>query len=426
MSSKWDIIVIGAGILGLSSAYHIKRLNPQVRILVIDQLGGAGQGNTAKSAGGYRNVLASEKNRVLAESTIDWFNHLQEDRGYDIKLTRIGYFWLLNEERFSKVKNVFRRMEEEGVELEFFEKEEIKKMVPGLVTDLDDEGEFMGLESLDVGVLGVRCGTIDTDALSRAIEKEYVRIGGEVRYNTRADRLILKPETELEIPGEPFVWQDSRIKGVETNRGEILADTTIVAAGVWSERLLDPIGLDSMMRPKKRVVFVFKDPRLDPLFNVKGLNEHNVLPLTHIPSLNIYMKPDLVENSIWLACADSFGRKYGLEDDPQPERELYTEDIYHALVKHFPCFRDLRPINMWAGQRAVNSFDLIPVVNPAPGMIYVGAATGNGILKSDALGRIVASMYSGNESAELYGGRRIKVTDLGVDERDLERETFRV
>jgi glycine/D-amino acid oxidase-like deaminating enzyme len=138
------------------------------------------------------------------------------------------------------------------------------------------------------------------------------------------------------------------------------------------------------------------------------------------------MKPDISEGSIWLACADGFGRKYGLEDDPQPEGDLYSNNVYHALVRYLPCFKDVRPVNMWAGQRAVNGYDMIPVVAPAPGMIYVGAATGNGILKCDALGRIVAALHADEEEAELYDGRRFRVSDIGIDSRNIDRETFKV
>jgi glycine/D-amino acid oxidase-like deaminating enzyme len=419
-----DVLVIGAGVLGLSSAYHLKRRNPDKRVLVIDMLSGPGQGNTAKSAGGFRNVLASEKNYLLADSTIDWFFHLQNILGYDIKLAQIGYLWLLSKSRHRKMRTVLDTMRGRGIEFKTFDKQELVYLIPDLVPDIEDE--MLDLESIDVGVMGVKCGTVDTDALTKSYEHEFKKLGGEVQYNTEATELVLRPEKELDIPGEPFTWQDIVVTGTKTSRGDIQAETTIVAAGVWSERLLDPIGFDSMMRPKKRVMFVFKNEMLQRFFDVKGFTDYNTIPLTHIPSASVYLKPDLSEGSIWLACADSFGRRFGLEDDPQPEGELYSNNVYHALVRYLPCFRDVRPMNMWAGQRAVNGYDMIPVVAPAPGMIYVGAATGNGILKCDALGRIVTALFANEEEAELYGDRSFRVSDIGIDSRNIERETFKV
>ena len=277
-----DVLVIGAGVLGLSSAYHLKRQNPEKKIIVIDRLSGPGQGNTAKSAGGFRNVLASEKNYLLADSTIDWFFHLQNDLGCDIKLAQIGYLWLLSESLHRGLRPVFDRMLGMGIELKFFEKDELRSLIPDVVTDIGED-EAMGLEPIDVGVMGTKCGTVDTDALTRCYESGFLKLGGGVRYNTTATKLILKPENELDIPGEPFVWQDINVAGAETDRGDIQADTTVVAAGVWSERLLDPIGFDSMMRPKKRVMFVFNDPRLKGLLDVKGFNPHNTIS-SHTPA----------------------------------------------------------------------------------------------------------------------------------------------
>jgi glycine/D-amino acid oxidase-like deaminating enzyme len=151
-----------------------------------------------------------------------------------------------------------------------------------------------------------------------------------------------------------------------------------------------------------------------------------MLPFTQIPGISVYLKAEPTEGSVWLGCADDFGRRYGLEDDPRTEAGLYSNNIYHALVKYLPCFKDVRPVNMWTGQRAVNSVDRTPVVAPAPGMIYVGSASGYGITKSDALGRIVAAVYSGDDEAALYGGRGLKVSDLGVEARDVGHEMFKV
>jgi glycine/D-amino acid oxidase-like deaminating enzyme len=178
------------------------------------------------------------------------------------------------------------------------------------------------------------------------------------------------------------------------------------------------------MRPKKRQIFAFKDPRLDPLMKVKGLNDYNTMPLTILPKSNVLFRPELSEGSIWMACADDIGRKYGLEDDPQAEESYYTDNVYHVLVKYFPCFEDVRPMNMWAGQYAINAFDEIPVVTSIPGMVYIGAASGSGIMKCDAVARIATALYNGKEFALLYGGSNFRVADLGVHHRKTERESL--
>lgn len=420
-----DVLIVGGGVLGFSSAYYMKRRRPDDRIVLMDRLGAPGQGNSAKSEGAFRNVFTSKTNYLLADSTIDAFNHLQYDLGYDLKLEHIGYLWLFSDEQHRRLKPVLDSMAGLGVELRFFD-EGLTDMIPGLVTDFtgDEEAELLGLEPVDVGMQGVKCGSIDADLLVRCYERMFLDAGGEVVYGAEAEKLILEPEEELGIPGEPFVWQDATIKGAETSKGEIRADTTVVATGAWAERLLDPIGFDAMMRPKKRHIFVFKDPRLRGLFEVKGLNEVGALPLTVLPKSGVYLKAEVSEGSIWVGCADNLGRRFGVEDDPQPEESYYTDEIYHVLVEYLPCLKDVRPVNMWAGQYAINGFDGIPVVAPAPGMIYVGAASGSGIMKSDALGRVAAALYVGDEEAELYGGRSFRVADLGVRSRRVEREEF--
>ena len=134
-----DVLVIGAGVFGLSSAYHIKKNNPEKNVLVIDMYGGPGQGNTAKSEGAFRNVFRSETNFKLADSTIDYFFHLQNELGYDLKLHPIGYLWPLSKSQYSRAENTFKTMQERGVDLRIFTKSDINRMIPDLVTEFPDE-----------------------------------------------------------------------------------------------------------------------------------------------------------------------------------------------------------------------------------------------------------------------------------------------
>lgn len=422
-----DILVIGAGVMGFSTAFYIKKHDPSKKIIVIDKLGGPGQGNSAKSEGGFRNVFTSETNFLLADSTIDWFKHMEEDLNHDLKLHFIGYLWLFSENQYEVMKPGLEAMKEQGIELQILSQEELRVKLPGLNTDFSDmeeEAELLGLENVDYGVFGKKCGSIDADALVRAYEAEFIKLGGEVMYNTEATKLIIKPEEELGIPGEPMVWQNTKVIGAETSKGEITAETTVVAAGVWSHKLLDPIGMESFQRPKKRQLFAFKDPKLDNVMKVNDLSEDNALPLTVLPKAGIFLKAELSEGSIWLGCADRLGRKFELEEDPQPEDDYYANNIYHALVMYFPDFADVRPMNSWAGQYAINSLDETPVIYKDSNVLYIGAASGSGIMKCDALARIATALHNKEEYAELYGGRKFKVSDLGVHKRKVEPEEF--
>jgi glycine/D-amino acid oxidase-like deaminating enzyme len=422
-----DVLVIGAGVIGLSSAIHIKRLNPKKSVTVIDRLSGPGQGNTAKAAGIYLNLHTTKVNYLLADSTIDWFYYLQNTLSYSISLHQYGYLYLLDSQRYEKLKRALPSARALGVEVETFEVEELKQFLPDLNFEFDDEEiNYMGLTPISGGVFGVRCGNIDPDALAKSLEIEFIKLGGEIFYNTEVKELVYTPKKELGLPGEPYVWQDFLISGVKTNRGNIDTDTTIIAAGTWSERLLAPLGFDPLMRPKNRVIFVFDNHKLKRLRMTSGFSDMDSLPFTQIPGISTYLKSDPSEGTMWLGCADDLRRSYGLEDDPKPEKGLYEDNIYHALVKYLPCFEGVRPVNSWAGQRAVNMLDRTPVVAPGPGIIYVGSASGYGITKSDSLGRVVAAVYGGEKEAELFGGRSFRVSDIGIERRNVGRELFKV
>jgi len=421
-----DILVIGAGALGMSSAYHLKESFPGKKVLVVDKLGSSAQGNSAKSEGAFRNMFESETNYMLANSSIDWFQYMQDELGYNLKLNPLGYLWLYSKTQFSKLKSGYERMEEQGVDLRYLEESEINNYIPELVTnfDSDEDAKLMNLQNVDYGIYGKKCGSLDVDSMVKSYEQEFLKLGGETLYNVDVNGLILKPKEELDIPGEPFIWQNKVIKGARTNKGDIIADTTVLAIGAWANTLLNPIGLDSYIKPKKRQLFAFKDKKLDGLLNIKELNESRGLPLTVLPTAGVYLKSELTEGSLWVGCADDLGREFKLEEDAQPEDDYYTNNIYHVLEKYFPCFNDIRPVNSWAGQYAINSLDGAPIVEPHPGLIYVGGASGSGIMKCDAIGRIAAGVYAGLEYVDLFDGNKFQVTDIGISKRDVKKESM--
>ena len=122
-----DILVIGAGVLGFTSAYYMKKRDPSKRIVVIDKYGGPGQGNSAKSEGGFRNIFTSSTNYLLADCSIDAFRHMEEEMGHVVKLEFMGYLWLFSQRQYDAIKPAIEAIMKRGDSVRVLTLEEVKK-----------------------------------------------------------------------------------------------------------------------------------------------------------------------------------------------------------------------------------------------------------------------------------------------------------
>ncbi|HDI73714.1 MAG TPA: FAD-binding oxidoreductase, partial [Candidatus Korarchaeota archaeon] len=208
----------------------------------------------------------------------------------------------------------------------------------------------------------------------------------------------------------------------ETNKGTITAKHLVVAAGGWTHELLDPLGIDCISKPKKRQIFTFR-PRTEAqkaLLNTKGFNEEGILPFTFLPTGH-YIRADRRDGTFWFGFSDEI-RPFST--DEEPEENHYYDNIYPIMVKYFPQLEGARIDNMWAGLYMINSVDHNPVIFKRANMVVVTGASGSGILKGDAIGRIAAALVYNETHADLFGGEKIPTNTLEVEGRALETESF--
>jgi glycine/D-amino acid oxidase-like deaminating enzyme len=425
--AEYDAVIVGSGILGLSTAYHIKNAHPEAEILVVDKLSSAGQGNTARSAAAFRCIFSSRANYALADSSVEFYRHLQQDLGVDLKLQWLGYLWLLSEKNYKEMLSVFKDLVVRS-ELKYkeYEKKELARRLC-VETDLarDEESQSMGLEDIFAGILIPKAGVInDVSSLVSFYETEFLRLGGKIQYGVEAKSLIAESRQPLGTPGEPYFWQSAGVAGLNTNQGIVRAKKTILAAGAWIPQMLDAVGVECFIKPKKRQFFAIpaKSSDLQKLLFTKGFNLGGCLPFTILPRHRVYIRPFSKEGTYWVGYADDFPRAFKLEEDPQPEKDFYEYGIYQVLTKYFPQFKDVRASSAFAGLYEVNTLDGHPVIFEENDLMVVGGASGSGITKADALGRISQALYSCEEYASLYGDKKFKVSDLGLKKRYVEPE----
>jgi len=432
-SEAFDIIVVGAGVIGVATAYYLQKNNPEKKILLVDRYLAAGQANTAMSAAAVRNMFASSTNQLLTDTSIKYMEHVQDEIGYELLFEKCGYLWLLSDSQFNKhsVQLWMERMKTSGIHYQVYDKQQLKNIIPGLNVDFegDEEAELMNLQEVSYGLFGKDCGVLDPTRLVEYYLEEFKKLSEiKPRFGVNVENLILEADPKLDVPGEPFVWQKKRVTGVKTDKGEFSAEVVVLATGAWANELLDPIGMDSRTKGKKRHMFVLHagdNKGLQDLLVTKGFSDMEMIPFTILPSAGVYFRPQFQEKGYWIGCGDKVGREYKYiqtDDDLVPESSYYENSMYPVLAKYFPAFEGTRPVNSWAGGYCYSQ-DAIPYVYLENGVLVVNGASGSGIMKADAMARIADALYRGEPEAELHGGKKISAKALSIKERKVEIES---
>lgn len=418
-----DVLVVGAGILGLATAYHVLKRDPNANVLIMDRMGDVGQGATGKSAAGFRaGLFTSSTNRLLSDTSVNFYLHIHGKEGYDLGMELVGYLVLRSKEQFQEIADVAHALEKKGT-LRIYRRRELKERLEmNYEFAGDEEAEILGIKNVDFGLFGIKCGYIDADKLAYYYRDRIKEMGGGFQFNTRVERILVEPETKLGIPREPRAWQKVRFSGVETSKGTFKAKKLVIAAGGWTHLLLDPLGIDCISKPKKRQIFTFR-PKTESqraLLHTEGFNEEGILPFTFLPTGH-YIRADRRDGTFWFGYSDEL-RPF--TPDEEPEENYYYDNIYPIMVKYFPQLEGARVDNMWAGLYMLNSVDHNPVVFKRANMVVATGASGSGILKGDAIGRVAAALLYDEVYADLYGGEKIPTNKLEVVGRALEPERF--
>ncbi len=415
---KFDVVIIGAGITGLASAYHIKKMSQNLKVAILDKGPTFCQGNTAKSSAAFRDLFSSDVNREITQSTIEFYRYIQRDMGIDLGMRFNGYLFLGNRKFLNDP--TFKSFVEKGM-ARYVSKEALTGM--GLRTRLSDEElSVMNLSNIDGGLLGLNCGIFAPEKICDFYGNELKGMGVEFYFGTEVTPPNLKPDVPLDFPGEPFIWQKTSLKTIETSKGEFEASEFVFCTDVWTDNLLDNTGIDGHTRGKKRQVFQISGPEVESLVRKELIDGQNTMPLTILPSHEIVLRPDPESHSIWVTIADDYNRNFSISDDPQPEPEFYEKNLFPIITAYLPQLKNSKVSSMWAGYYAYNTIDKTHYVFRDKNIIVATGSSGSGIMKADAVGRVVAALQSGKEKTKLFNETVIDTSDLGIHKRKVKEE----
>jgi sarcosine oxidase subunit beta len=356
------IVIVGGGIIGLASAYHLADRGHDVTVCERTNLG---TGSTERAVGGIRAQFSTPINIRLSNYSIDVWESFEEDFGINIEYRQHGYLFLAEtDDTAATIRDNVSLQQEHGVPSEYLEPEDAKELVPELHAERFVGGSFSG-----------RDGSADPHLAVQGFAEAVRELGGEIRKD---------------VDVRDVVFENGGVSHVETNEGDIPADYVVNASGPWAARIGEMAGLDLPVTPKRRQVGVVRPEIPYP----------EDAPMVFDMDSGIYFLPDRDGDAL-------MGGHFGGPDpdiDPEDYSKNYDLDwITEALElasdvsEHFGLDSEIK--NGWAGLYAITP-DHKPIVEETrPGFINAVGFSGHGFMHSPAVGTIVADLVEDGQTS---------------------------
>ncbi len=219
---NYDVILIGAGSVGLSTSHALARGG--MRVLVLDRLASFGQGSNKAAIGGIRATHGDPAKIRLCLRSLEIVKAWQQTYGHDLEWTTGGYVFVARREREERIlKDLLKVQKSYGLNIDWHDQDSMLSVVP----DLRREGLIGGTFSPEDG----HCSTL---RLAWAQYDVSRKAGVEFRFREEV--------TEILREGD-------RVSGVRTNKGVYHAPVVVNAAGAAAARIGRMVGMAHPVQP---------------------------------------------------------------------------------------------------------------------------------------------------------------------------------
>ncbi len=327
LEKSYDVVIIGAGVHGLATAYYLAANHGISKVAVVDKgyVGGGGSGrNTAILRSNY---LTPEGVRFYDRS-VQLYRTLAADLNFNVMFAPRGHLTLAHND--SSLRTMRWRAEVnklQGVDSEVITPEEIKRLVPFMDVSDDTRYPIIGALYHPPG------GIIRHDAVNWGYARAGDRLGVQIHQNT-------------EVTG--IRTEKGRVSGVSTNRGEIGAPIVLNCTAGWASLVSAMAGvkLPIITHPLQAAVTEPVKMFLDAVV-VSG-------------SLHVYVSQTDRGELVFGASTDPYA-SYSMRGSLE-----FTEELASHVLELMPSIAKMRVLRQWAGL-----CDITPDFSPIMGITEV-------------------------------------------------------
>jgi sarcosine oxidase subunit beta len=352
LPNQTHIVIIGGGVMGASTAYHLARRGCR-EVVLLERGPIFGGGATSKCAGGIRYQFSTEINIRLSQLSLPMLERFEAEIGQAIDLRWPGYLFLLTHEAeielFQRHVALQHRL---GVPTEWLSGDEVRRWLPQLAAK---------------DVLAATFHPGDGLADPHGVVNGYIR---------SARALGVKTFTDTPVSG--IKVQAGRISGIQTGQGDIACAVVVNAAGPWSAQVSELAGAPLPVTPIRRQLLTTTPlPELPADFPV-------VIDLAH----NIGFHR---EGEGLLTGMSNPAEPPGFDESVDEEWELLHLEM---AIKRLPLLAKAGRLAHWAGLYEVTP-DNHPIYGAVPGLAgyyLVTGFSGHGFMHGPASGLLMAEI----------------------------------
>jgi len=375
--NSYDVVVIGAGAIGTSVAYHLAKKGYEVALVE--------QGDIASGTSSHCDAVAlicDKKPGIDTEmgyASIQVFKELAKEFSYDFEFHQRGSLYVCEtDQEYEVAADYVRQQQADGYDMRMVDNYEMQQMEPYLAKDL--------------------VGGIWTDPDSSM--SPYKLCFAFVEEGKKFGLKVFDHHSVLGFERN----EKGAIEGVVTDRCTIKTKRVVNCAGVWAREIGQMVGLDIPIFPRKGTILISE--KTAKVCNQK-VHEFGYM-LSKFEDINFKRNvSELVEKhnvafNIEPTEADNFllgGNREYKGFDITTELEVMRA-IAERGIRFFPIIKEINMIRAYSGVRpyCVGHLPIVSEVDDIPGYYIAAGHEGDGISLSGITGRMMTQIIAGEET----------------------------
>jgi glycine/D-amino acid oxidase-like deaminating enzyme len=352
-----DVVIIGGGVTGASTAYHLTLRG--VRDVIVVDKGAIASGGTGKSSACVRQHYSTAETCRMIRYSLEFFQHFTErTEGGACGFRPTGYLLGVDERMRAPMEASVALQRSVGIDTRLVSIAEMREIEPRLRAD-----------DLVAGCYEPASGYCNPVETAHGFAQAARAAGARILQDTAVVGLLLDAD---------------RVRGVRTDDGDILAPVVINATGLWSARVSALAGVALPISVCRHKINIVTWPEAD----------RRPHPMVYDFVTNIYTRPELGEH-ILVGGLDA-DESHDVADPDRYREGVSLDESTEALARvshRFPVLAEGRIARGYAG-----CFDVTPDWHPildrvGPEGYHVAAGfSGHGFKLSPAVGHMVAAL----------------------------------